>query len=310
MNPGERKLNPHNQLTIGVFDSGCGGLTVLRALLPLIPNARYIYLGDTARLPYGSKSHETIARYAVSSAKFLHEQGAELLVIACNTATALALEDIQRALPIPVIGVVQPGAQATLAAGKTIESPQDRVPHLRDGLIVAKVGEAPQLSAVNQVLVLATVATVQSHAYTRALHALGLKATEKACPLLVPLVEEGWINHPVTDQILKIYLAEALAEAPGTQTLLLGCTHYPLIEPAIHRTLAAINHPLTIIDSARATAHAVAAHLGLDPQSSNHPAQNSECTFYATDSIEKFQHLGSNFLGQPVAKVNLIDLGG
>ncbi|MEO6804703.1 MAG: aspartate/glutamate racemase family protein [Edaphobacter sp.] len=318
-------MNPHKQLTIGVFDSGCGGLSVLRALLPLIPNARYIYLGDTARLPYGSKSHETIARYAVSSAKFLHEQGAELLIIACNTATALALEDIQQALPIPVIGVVQPGAQAALATGKTIESPQNRVPHLRDGLsggthgrvphlrdglIVAKVGEAPQLSGANEVLVLATVATVQSHAYTRALNALGLKATEKACPLLVPLVEEGWINHPVTDEVLKIYLAEALTAAPGTHTLLLGCTHYPLLEPAVHRTLAALHHPLTIIDSARATAHAVAAHLGLDPQSSTRPAQNSECIFYATDSIEKFQHLGSSFLGQPINEVHLIDLGG
>src|ERR1700748_204936 len=107
-------MKPPTPLTIGVFDSGFGGLTVLRALLPLIPNADYIYLGDTARLPYGSKPHETIARYAVSSAKFLHEQGANLLVVACNTATALALADIQRALPIPVIGVVEPGAQAAL----------------------------------------------------------------------------------------------------------------------------------------------------------------------------------------------------
>src|SRR6184192_4330694 len=114
-------MTPSTPLTIGVFDSGFGGLTVLRALLPLISNANYIYLGDTARLPYGSKSHETIARYAVSSAKFLHEQGASLLVVACNTATALALEDIQRALPIPVIGVVEPGAHAALSASGTRE---------------------------------------------------------------------------------------------------------------------------------------------------------------------------------------------
>jgi glutamate racemase len=297
--------------TIGVFDSGFGGLTVLRALLPLIPGAHYIYLGDTARLPYGSKSHETIARYAVSSAKFLHQQGADLLVIACNTATALAFEDIQRALPIPVIGVVEPGAQAALAACKELDPPQNRVPHLRDGLIVAKVGEASQHSnKANHVLVLATAATVQSHAYTRALNALGLAACEKACPLLVPLVEEGWINHPVTDEVLKIYLTEALAAAPATQTLLLGCTHYPLIEPAIHRTLASINHPLTVIDSAEATARAVATHLGLSTHSPKLAAQSSQPTFYATDSIEKFQRLGSNFLGQPVSKVNLIDLGG
>jgi len=292
---------PSNQRTIGVFDSGFGGLTVLRELLPLIPNARYIYLGDTARLPYGSKSRETIARYAVSSARYLHEQGAELLVIACNTATALAFEDIRQALPIPVIGVVQPGAEAALAASQ----PQDRVPHLRG----AKVGEAPQAPNQNQVLVLATPATIQSHAYAHALHALGLEATEKACPLLVPLVEEGWTNHPVTDEVLRIYLTEALAEAPRAQTLLLGCTHYPLLEPALGRVLADLGHPLTIIDSAHATARAtakvVAAHfpnLG--------PTAEPTCTFYATDSIEKFQRLGSSFLGHPLAQVHLLDLGG
>jgi glutamate racemase len=318
-------------LTIGVFDSGFGGLTVLRALLTLIPNADYIYLGDTARLPYGSKSHETIARYAVSSARFLHEQGADLLVIACNTATALALEDIQRALPIPVIGVVEPGAHAaqqsklppqepsfrpkrsevekSASPPPSAESPQDhllRAPQVRDGLILANVGEPP-ISTRAQVLVLATAATVQSHAYTHALNSLGLEAYEKACPLLVPLVEEGWIDHPVTDEVLKIYLTEALTEAPDTQTLLLGCTHYPLLEPAIRRTLASISHPLTIIDSAQATAQAVAAHLHTNlrlPTSNPQPA----IAFYATDSIEKFQRLGSAFLGQPVTEVRHIDL--
>jgi glutamate racemase len=301
-------------LTIGVFDSGFGGLTVLRALLPLIPNAQYLYLGDTARLPYGSKSHETIARYAVSSAKFLHEQGANLLVIACNTATALALEDIQRALPIPVIGVVEPGAQAALIAAVDVLAEVDVLAKVKTSVILSEAKnprillEAPTVSPQNQVLVLATAATVQSHAYTRALNAVGLEAYEKACPLLVPLVEEGWIDHPVTDEVLKIYLTEALTAAPRTQTLLLGCTHYPLLEPAIHRTLASLGHPLTIIDSAQATAHAVAAHPALTRHSSEIKAQN--CLFYATDSIEKFQRLGSNFLGQPVSEVRLIDLGG
>jgi glutamate racemase len=316
--------------TIGVFDSGFGGLTVLRALLPLLPNANYIYLGDTARLPYGSKSRETIARYAVSSAKFLHEQGAELLVIACNTATALALEDIQRALPIPVIGVVEPGAQSasqlqSLSQGSSFrperseveksaslpllaESQQDhlsRVPHVRDSLIVANL---EKISPPAHVLVLATAATVQSHAYTHALNALGLEAYEKACPLLVPLVEEGWTNHPVTDEVLRVYLTEALTAAPAAQTLLLGCTHYPLLEPAIRRTLATLNHPLHIIDSAQATAHAVAAHPALASHNSKFKAQT--CLFYATDSVEKFQRLGSAFLGQPVTGVRHIDLGG
>jgi len=151
--------------TIGVFDSGFGGLTVLRELLRIIPGAHYVYLGDTARLPYGSKSRETVVRYALSSARFLEEHGAELLVTACNTATALALEDLQEALPIPVIGVVDPGTRAaTRACGD------------------AGNGERPG------VLVLATQATVDSHAYARSCEAAGLLATEKACPLLVPLI--------------------------------------------------------------------------------------------------------------------------
>jgi glutamate racemase len=308
-------MTTSKSLTIGVFDSGFGGLTVLRALLPLIPQANYIYLGDTARLPYGSKSRETIARYAVSSAKFLHQQGAQLLVIACNTATALALEDIQQALPIPVIGVVEPGAHAALAVSPSFNPGKKSVilplseqsePKGKNPRILP---EQSAISPVSQVLVLATAATVQSHAYARALNALNLTASEKACPLLVPLVEEGWTNHPVTDEVLKIYLTEALTEAHATQTLLLGCTHYPLIQPAIQRVLASLGHPLTIIDSADATARAtatlVSAHFPNLP-----PTGEPACTFYATDSIEKFQRLGSSFLGQPVTEVNLVDLGG
>jgi glutamate racemase len=275
---------PQQKLTIGVFDSGFGGLTVLKALLPLIPAAHYIYLGDTARLPYGSKSRETIARYAVSSARYLHEQGADLLVIACNTATALALEDIRDALPIPVIGVIQPGAEAARQSTGT--------------------------STEATVLVLATDATIQSHAYARALSALNLDACEKACPLLVPLVEEGWTTHPVTDEVLRIYLTEAFAKAPATRTLLLGCTHYPLLEPAIHRVLSTLHHPLTIIDSAKATAQTTAQAVAARFPNLVPTGTEPTCTFYATDSIEKFQRLGSAFLGRPLDKVNLLDLGG
>ena len=369
---------PSPKITIGVFDSGFGGLTVLRSLLPRIPGARYIYLGDTARLPYGSKSRETIARYAVSSAKFLHQQGAELLVVACNTATALALDDIQHALPIPVIGVVEPGAQAALQSivprlsfqpehssplqesslrpehsgslqelsippepgvprqelsfrpehsgsrqelsfrpeRSGVEKPASLPPSIDPPQTPFAPGrdsetwvEAPPRPGKAHVLVLATAATVQSHAYTRALNALGLESTEKACPLLVPLVEEGWTDHPVTDEVLRIYLGEALAAAPATKTLLLGCTHYPLLEPAIRRTLEALGAPLALIDSADATAQAAAALVAR-----HFPALDASspptCTFYATDSVEKFQRLGSAFLGQPVSEVTLIDLGG
>ncbi len=300
--------------TIGVFDSGFGGLTVLRALLPLIPGAHYIYLGDTARLPYGSKSRETIARYAVSSARFLSDQGADLLVIACNTATALALEDIQQALSIPVIGVIQPGANAasqlSLPPQKStlLQTSSFRPEAAHFAAVAEKPASLPKQSDPSQtphVLVLATTATTQSHAYTHALTSLGLQATEKACPLLVPLVEEGWIDHPVTAEVLRIYLLEALAEAPSASTLLLGCTHYPLLKPLIETTLHNLHHPMLIIDSAEATAQAVAAHL----PSLTFTAPPT-CDFYATDSIEKFQRLGSNFLGQPLEKVTLLDLGG
>jgi glutamate racemase len=317
--------------TIGVFDSGFGGLTVLRALVGLMPEANYIYLGDTARLPYGSKSHETIARYAVSSAKFLDEQGAELLVVACNTATALALEDIQRAIPIPVIGVVEPGAQAASQVKPLVQELSFRPERsaVEKSASLPPPAESPEKhlsQPPTQVLVLATTATVQSHAYTRALNALNIDVHEKACPLLVPLVEEGWIDHPVTDEVLRIYLTEALAEAPAANTLLLGCTHYPLLEPAIRRALAALNRPLTIIDSAQATAHAVVTHFAFNStknafmartvanaialQAQNTKPEAKNCRFYATDSIEKFERLGSAFLGQPVTGVRPVDLGG
>jgi glutamate racemase len=272
-------------LRIGVFDSGVGGLTVLRALLPRIPGAEYIYVGDTARLPYGSKSRATIARYAVSSARFLVKQGAQFLVIACNTASALAIEDIRSAAGVPVLGVIETGA-----------------------------AEARSTSSTNDVLVIATDATVQSHAYAAACGQLGLRALEKACPLLVPLVEEGWIEHPVTAEVLNIYLSELLerARTDGMQadTLVLGCTHYPLLRPQIERAVPA---GLRVIDSAEATANRVCAALGI-PEDSRAEAderhESRQVRFFATDSTAKFRQLGTRFLGQPIEAVELVDLGG
>ncbi|MDR3745702.1 MAG: glutamate racemase [Acidobacteriaceae bacterium] len=297
--------------TIGVFDSGFGGLTVLRELLPLVAGAHYIYLGDTARLPYGSKSRETIVRYAVSSARFLQQQGAELLVVACNTATALALDDLREALPIPVVGVIEPGAEAAAGACAAEQ--------------VAGQAQGEASDSLSQVLVLATQATVGSLAYTRACAALGLRATEKACPLLVPLVEEGWIvdsesesaedaaRASVTAQVLRIYLNEALHAAPHSRALLLGCTHYPLLRPEIERTLAELGRPLRVIDSARATARAVAKILSLKQAAklgTSAVSDEATCEFFATDSVQKFERLGSRFLGRPVEGVRLVDLGG
>lgn len=269
-----------NEVRIGVFDSGFGGLTVLRALLPRVPGAQYIYLGDTARLPYGSKSQTTIARYAVSSARFLLDQGAEFLVIACNTASALAIDDIRAAVPVPVLGVIETGAEQARATSKS-----------------------------GDVLVIGTSATVESHAYARACRERGLRALEKACPLLVPLVEEGWIDHPVTAEVLRIYLSELGAEATtqglNPDTLVLGCTHYPLLESMIRRAV-----PWNVIDSADVTARAVSrrlSELGLMPPAA---AGEASCRFFATDSVAKFQSLGGAFLGQPMHEVELVDLGG
>lgn len=263
--------------TIGVFDSGFGGLTVLRELLPLVRGAHYIYLGDTARLPYGSKSQITIARYAVESARFLVSRGAEHLVIACNTASALAMREISESVAIPVTGVIEPVVCAA----------EHRHPNA-------------------DVLVLATSATVQSHAYQVQCAARGLHATEKACPLLVPLVEEGWIDHSVTREVLRIYLQEALSTC-SPEAVLLGCTHYPLIAPAIEATLRDLGSQAEVIDSARATAIAIERTIRLSGVASTAEA-SFQC--FVTDSVEKFEQLGSRFLGRPVGGVQLVDLGG
>ena len=290
---------PHSP-TIGVFDSGFGGLTVLRALIERLPHANFAFLGDTARLPYGSKSRRTIARYAAESAQFLvREQGAEFLVIACNSACALALDAIQDSVPVPVLGVIEPGAAAARAASQT-----------------------------GNVLVIATDATVQSHAYAAACRALGLRAIEKPCPLLVPLVEEGWTNHPITAEVIQIYLAELTAEAAAQNlnpdVLVLGCTHYPLLRPLLE---AAVPPTVRVIDSAQAAAEAAcmlingnAGPHSADPKGAkrvppnaqlpNAQLPNPQLRFFATDSVEKFERLGSRFLGHPVGQVQLVDLGG
>ncbi len=271
--------------TIGVFDSGFGGLTVLRSLIGHMPQARYAFIGDTARLPYGSKSRRTIARYAAQSAQFLvEEQGAEFLVIACNTASALALDAIQEAVPsVPVLGVIEPGAEAARTASKS-----------------------------GDVLVIATDATVHSHAYLTSCQHRGLRAIEKACPLLVPLVEEGWIDHPVTNEVIGIYLKELRAEAAERgfkpDTLVLGCTHYPLLRAAFEH---AVTPGVTVIDSAESTARAaVKLFNGRVAPPVSQADQQTEVLCFATDSVEKFERLGSRFLGRPVGNVTLVDLGG
>lgn len=260
---------------IGVFDSGVGGLTVLRELLVLFPNADFLYFGDTTRLPYGSKSAQTVAKYAIGAAHFLEQRGAGLLVIACNTATALALEELKAAVKVPVIGVVEPGAHA-----------------------------AASISKSRHAVVLATEATIASHAYQRSLKSLGLDSIEKACPLFVPLVEEGWAEHHVTRDVAKIYLSEAFDGTKGTNSpdvLLLGCTHYPLLRPVLEQLAPPNVH---IVDSAASTAHAVVKALG----ATTPPSSPGSVKFFATDSAEKFRGLGERFLGRKITDVQHVDL--
>ena len=266
---------------IGVFDSGFGGLTVLREMLRQVPAAEYLYFGDTARLPYGSKSAQTVAHCAIGAVRHLRQQGAEMMVIACNTATALAFPQIEAALDVPVIGVVEPGAETAAALTKS-----------------------------KNVAVIATEATVSSHAYQKALEKRGITAREKACPLLVPLIEEGWLDHSVTEQVAHIYMDEIFRDGLiGTDVLVLGCTHYPLIRSVLRKV---VPPEVAIVDSAESTAGAVAKVLGHGSAEagSHNPSGPTETklTFFATDSTEKFQRLGERFLGRPIAHVQHVAL--
>jgi glutamate racemase len=210
---------------IGVFDSGIGGLTVVSALRSLLPNENINYLGDTARVPYGGKSQPTVERYSLEIAAILLAENAKTIVVACNTASALALPRLQETLPVPVMGVVFPGAQAAVSATRN-----------------AHIG------------VIGTRATINSGAYERAIQSISteVRVTSHACPLLVPLIEEGWLNNDITDQMIHHYLDPLLSE--GIDTLVLGCTHYPLLRPAFARILGP---EISLVDSAQNCANAV-----------------------------------------------------
>jgi glutamate racemase len=251
---------------IGVFDSGIGGLTVLKELATALPAEDFIYLGDTARLPYGTKSSEVILRYSRENTEFLLAKGIKLLVVACNTSSAVALATIARDTIVPVIGVIEPGARAAAAASRN-----------------GRIG------------VIGTEATIASGAYTRALQQIrpGIEIYTRACPLLVPLVEEGWTENEIAERTVVHYL-ESL-KASGIDTLLLGCTHYPLLSDLFRRVLGPA---VRIVDSATATAAAVSERLaelrlgrmrGMGAQS-----------FFVTESPERFIRVGRRFLGPQV----------
>ena len=271
-----------SDLPIGVFDSGVGGLTVLRALRRRLPAESVIYLGDTARLPYGTKSEASIIRYALQATDHLVSRGVKMLVVACNTASAVSLGPLHdRFAPLPVIGVVEPGAEAAVAA--------TRNQHL---------------------LVLATESTVKRHAYAQAIRRLtpGAHVDEKACSLFVALAEEGWTEGPVPESIARTYLEPLLHPAAGESpdTIVLGCTHFPLLEGAIR---AALGPHATIVDSATTTAEAVAATLAARDLATTRTGSGT-ITLLATDGPDRFAAVGGRFLGEPISasSVEVVDL--
>ena len=266
---------------IGVFDSGIGGLTVARELMRQLPDESIVYVGDTARVPYGPKSPETVLRYSREIAAYLLTQGVKAVVIACNTATAHALSALRAELPVPVIGVVEPGARAALALG-------------------APAGDAPR-----RVGVIGTVGTVRSGAYERALRALSpeVDVVAMACPLFVPLVEEGWLGHDATRLVAHQYL-DPLREH-HVDTIVLGCTHYPLLKPLIADV---VGERVRLIDSAEETAAEagrVLARAGLRAAPGSAPARHR---FIVTDAAEQFSRTAAHFLGAPLENVETLAL--
>lgn len=267
-------------LSIGVFDSGVGGLTVLKAIRETLPNENLVYLGDTARLPYGTKSPASISRYACRATTHLQQNNIKLLVVACNTASAVALEALRTQMhPLPVIGVVAPGAMAAV--------------HARPG------GEH---------LVLATEATVRLGAYRTALLDRDPRATvtELACELLVSLAEEGWNDGAIAESILRRYLAELDESARHPDSVILGCTHFPLLSDTFS---AVFDSGVSIVDSASTTAAAVRELLA-DMSSVNDQDAAGELTLLATDGATRFARVGGQFLGEDLSNkdVTLIDL--
>jgi glutamate racemase len=261
---------------VGIFDSGIGGLTVAHAVMQHLPHESVTYFGDTARVPYGPKSPDTVRRYSREIASFLVEQGVKTLVVACNTATAHALPALRESLTIPVLGVIDPGARAALRA-------------TRNG----------------HVGVIGTAGTIKSGAYERALRALepSLRVTVRACPLFVPLVEEGWIDHEATRLVAREYLAPLLRE--HVDTLVLGCTHYPLLKHVIADVLG---EDVTLIDSAEETARETASVLNEECLTATVDATASH-RFIASDDPLMFLQLGQRFLGDAIESVEVKTLG-
>jgi glutamate racemase len=260
---------------LGVFDSGIGGLTVAHAIFERLPGESVVYFGDTARVPYGPKSPETVRRYSGEILQYLLQRGVKMVVVACNTSTAHALDDLRRRSPVPVIGVIEPGAKAAVAATRS-----------------GRIG------------VIGTAGTIASGAYERAIKARRPDAIviSQACPLFVPLIEEGWFDHPATELIAREYLEPLLASQ--VDVLVLGCTHYPLLKPLLGRVLGP---GVRLIDSAEETAAEVARELaadGLVADKSNRVTHE----FVVSDDEPHFRNVGARFLGERLQRVEVVAL--
>jgi glutamate racemase len=273
------------KLPIGIFDSGVGGLTVYRALHERLPNERFVYLGDTARVPYGTKSLATVERYAVENSRFLQSHGIKLLVVACNTASALALPAIRAAVEVPVVGVIEPGARAAVATTGT-----------------------------RQIGVIATEATVQSHAYSKAIAAIdpAISVIEKACPLFVSLAEEGWADSDVARMVARDYLSEL--KGRSIEAVVLGCTHYPILRNVI---ADAVGFGVKLIDSGEATAGEVETlldRLQLANETRTFEQERQLCDdldhFYVTDAASRFAKVAERFLGAAPSILEAVEVWG
>jgi glutamate racemase len=265
-----------NLSPIGVFDSGIGGLTVARELMRQLPHESLIYFGDTARVPWGNKSADTVRRYSREIFDFLVARGVKLVVVACNTASAHALESLARQGSVPVEGVIEPGARAAVGA-------------TRNG----RIG------------VIGTVGTVRSGAYARAIRSFdgAAEVVERACPLLVPIVEEGWLDHQATKLITREYVLPLLSH--GIDTLVLGCTHYPLLKPLLGEVMGP---GVTLIDSAEQTAASVAQALAASTLHAPTDAPGG-LHLVVSDAPEQFEKLAARFLGRELPELEVVALG-
>ncbi len=273
----KKEIKEMKDRPIGIFDSGIGGLTVLKEMIRITPDEKTIYLGDTARVPYGIRSPETVIRYSFENTRFLVSKEIKLMVVACNTASSVGLDAIKRKVSIPVIGVIEPGAKAAVKA-----------------TLNEKVG------------VIGTQATISSSSYTKAIHALdgSIEVFGLACPLFVPLVEEGWTEGAITTLVAEKYL-EGLKDK-GIDTVVLGCTHYPLLKKVIAEVMG---EGVRLIDSAIETACEIKETLktlGLGREGKG----DSSREFFVTDSTERFLKVSEKFLGQKIENIRKIEVGG